>query len=79
MHYTEIMKINLETFFYLTDEQLRVLANVAIAAGQISAGSVVIPYIFPTLDETKIGMVLLGGSITLFFWSFSVWIIRRIR
>jgi len=73
------MKRNFLSSIYLTDEQLKTLANIGIAAGQISAGSMVVPLVFPTIDTAKYGMILLGSLFTLGFWGASVILVRRIK
>lgn len=63
----------------LTTSQLDKLADVFIAAGQLSAVSMVLPYILPELDETRLPIVLLGLTFTIGFWAASVLVVRRLE
>ena len=57
--------------------QRKVLADIGIAGGQLSAGSMVLPFVVPGLDQARLHIVLLGLLLTAGLWSFSVVIVKR--
>jgi hypothetical protein len=63
----------------LTDSQLKVLADIGIAAGQLFLAAMVLPFVIPGLDKSKIMVIELGSVFTIVSWSFSVLITRRIK
>jgi len=63
----------------LTSSQLDKLADVLIAAGQLSAGSIILPFIIPGFDKTKIPMIILGAVMTFSSWILSILIVRRVK
>lgn len=63
----------------LTFSQLDKLSDVFIAFGQLSAASMVIPFLLPELDEKRLPMVVLGSGITIICWIASVLIVRRLE
>lgn len=63
----------------LTTSQVEKLADVFIAFGQLSAASMVIPFLLPDVDQSRLFMILLGILLTIGAWSSSVLIVRRIE
>lgn len=66
-------------FVWLTDTQLKVLSEIGIVLGQLAAASMVLPFIFPGLDQAKLSVIILGGLITIGSWSFSIIVVRRVK
>jgi hypothetical protein len=62
----------------LTDHQLKVLADIGVTAGQLAAASLVLPFVVPGLDESKLNVVILGVLITIGSWLFSLFVVRRV-
>lgn len=63
----------------LTDSQLKIIADIGIAAGQLSAASMILPFILPGLDQTKTHVVVLGILLTCGFWLLSIFTVRKVR
>lgn len=61
----------------LNNDQRKVLADIGVASGQISAGSMVLPFLIPNLDQTRIFVIILGLISTFIAWIFSIWIVRK--
>lgn len=62
---------------FLNDDQRKVLADIGIAAGQITAGSMVLPFLIPGLDQSRVVMIISGIIITIALWTFSVMIVKK--
>lgn len=63
----------------LTDSQLKVLADIGVAAGQLSAASMVLPFVVPGLDKTKLPVIVLGLVSTSICWVGSILLVRRAK
>jgi len=63
----------------LTDSQLKVLADIGIVAGQLFLAAMVLPFVVPGLDKSKIAVIELGSIFTTASWFFSILIARRIK
>ena len=63
----------------MNKHQIKVLADIGIVSGQLSAASMILPFIIPGLDQTKIPVIILGLLFTIVSWIFSVLIVRRIK
>ncbi len=63
----------------LTDSQLKILADIGVAAGQLFLAAMVLPFVVPGLDKSKVAVIELGLISTVFSWSLSVLIARRIE
>lgn len=63
----------------LNDSQLRVLSDIGIACGQLSAAGMVLPFVVLNLDVDRLPVVILGLLFTIGSWFFSVIIARRIK
>lgn len=68
-----VKKIKLNNF------QLKVLVDIGILAGQLAAASMVLPFMIPGLDQTKLAVVLLGLLLTFGLWSVSILVAGRIK
>lgn len=62
----------------LTSTQLDKLADIFIALGQLSFGSMILPFILPGLDQSKLPVVLFGIVTLITSWSASIIIARGI-
>ncbi len=62
----------------LTSTQLDKLADIFIALGQLSFGSMILPFILPDLDQSKLPVVLFGIVTLITSWSATIIIARRI-
>jgi len=67
--------INIE----LSDAQLKVLADIGIAAGQLSSASMILPFVVPGIDRTAIPLIIIGASVTVGAWLFSAIIVRKVK
>ncbi len=63
----------------LNRSQLKVLVDIGIVAGQLTAASMVLPFIVPGLDQTKLAVVILGLLLTFGLWSVSILVAGRTR
>ncbi len=63
----------------LTESQLKVLADIGVAAGQLSAASMILPFVIPGLDKTKLSMIAWGIAATALFWVGGVLLSRKIK
>jgi len=63
----------------LTDPQLKILADIGIAVGQLSAASMAVPFVVPGLDKTKLHLIALGLLVTLSSWLLSVLVVRKVK
>ena len=63
----------------LTDEQLRIIADILANLGHISLGSVALPYLIPSVSSGAIQGTILGSLLSLFFWSLSILSVKRIH
>ena len=63
----------------LTSSQLKAISDVCIAAGQLTAGSMIFSLIFPELDRSKIIVIILGILATIFAWITSVLVVRNVK
>lgn len=57
--------------------QRKVLSDIGIAAGQLAAGSMILPFVVPGLDQARFHVVILGLLLTLGMWTFSVLIVKN--
>lgn len=63
----------------LTDSQLKILADIGVAVGQISVASMILPFVVPVIDESKTSMIILGAGITLGSWFMSLLVVRKAK
>lgn len=63
----------------LTNPQINTLNNVLIAAGQITAGSIVVPFLFPSVDKTPSSVLLFGLMSTFILWITPILLSRKIK
>ena len=75
----KLLLIILERPPLLAEPQLRVLADIGVAAGQLSAGAMVLPFVISGLDETKLPVIVLGIIFTVVCWTGSVLLVRKIE
>ncbi len=75
----KVLWIFIEKFPRLTEGQVKVMADIGVAAGQLTVGAMVLPFVIPELDKTKLPLVVSGAVGTAFFWFGSVWLARRIK
>ena len=57
--------------------ELRILSQIGIAAGQVTFGSLFV-VLFP-IDKNKLPMLLLSLALTLFFWTSSWFLTRKYK
>lgn len=62
----------------LTDAQIKMIAEIFIASGQLTAGSLVLPFIFEFEAETSF-LLLFGALTTLFFWLSAVIMVKKLK
>lgn len=74
-----ILLIFLEKSPRLTEGQLKVLADIGVAAGQLAAATMVLPFVVPGLDKTKLPVIAWGLFATAIFWVGSVLLAKRIK
>lgn len=67
------------TGLWLKDAQLKVLSEIGTVIGQLSAASMILPFIFEGLDRAKLPMIFLGLFITLGSWLFSIIVVKKVR
>lgn len=60
----------------LSHDQLDKLSDLALGLGQIFFGSLVVPYLIPSLDKPPISILVLGLLTVLALWIFSIKIMR---
>lgn len=65
--------------FSLKNSQRKVLVEICVAVGQLSAASMVLPFVVPAFDQAKILVIILGLLITIGAWSLAVILARRVR
>lgn len=63
----------------LNESQVKVLIDISVAAGQLSAASMVLPFVAPGLDKTKLPVIVLGVVFMIVFWAGSILLARRIK
>lgn len=63
----------------LTESQLKILADIGVAAGQLTMGVMVLPFIVPGLDKTKLPVIVLGLAATSISWMGAILLGRRIK
>lgn len=62
----------------LTGAQLEVVSEIGVVIGQLSAASMVLPFVVPGLDDTKLQVITLGLLLTFGSWSLSVIVARKV-
>jgi len=75
----KLFLIFLEKSPRLTEGQLKVMADIGVAAGQITLGAMVLPFVVPELDKTKLPLVVSGAVGTALFWIGSVFLAKRLN
>lgn len=53
------------------------LADITIGLGHLLFGSLVVPYIVPSIDKPPMAILLLGLGFAITLWSFAVGIVKR--
>lgn len=65
--------------YRLNKAQIATLNQVLIAAGQVTAGSVAAPFLFPAVDKPPSEVLLFGLFSTLVLWVTPIVLARRLR
>lgn len=60
----------------LAKPQLDKLSDLSLGLGQLFFGSMVVPYIIPTIDRPSISVLVFGVGCAIGFWIFAIWIVR---
>jgi len=63
----------------LNSLQVQYLANVCSAIAQIAIGSMVVPFLIPGLEPTRMQMILLGIFTAATFWLLGLRILRGVK
>ena len=75
----KLVLVLLERPTRLTESQVKVLIDIGVATGQLSTASMVLPFIVPGLDKTKLPVVVLGLAFMTIFWLGAVLLAKRIE
>jgi len=75
----KLLLIFIEKSPQLTEGQVKVMADIGVAAGQLTLGAMVLPFVITGLDKTKLPLVVSGAIGTSFFWFGSVWLAKRTK
>lgn len=75
----KVLLIFLEKSPRLTEGQLKVMADIGVAAGQLTLGAMVLPFVIAGLDKTKLPLVVSGAVGTALFWIGSVFLAKRLN
>lgn len=61
----------------LSKNQLDKLSDLSLGLGQLFFGSLVVPYIVPSLDRPSFSVLLFGLSLAVGLWIFAIRIVRK--
>ena len=61
----------------LTKTQFDKLSDLSLGLGQLFFGSLVVPYLIPSLDKPPLIVLLLGLLLAIGLWVFAIWIVKR--
>ena len=62
---------------HLSKTQFDKLSDISIGLGQLFFGSLVVPYVIPSLDKPPIFVLILGLLLTISLWVFAIHIVKR--
>ncbi|MBI4066774.1 hypothetical protein HY407_00165 [Candidatus Gottesmanbacteria bacterium] len=57
--------------------QLDKLSDLSLGLGQLFFGSLVVPYIIPSLDKPPLIVLLFGLVLTIVLWILAIWMVRK--
>ena len=63
----------------LTESQLKVIIDIAIAAAQLLLASLVLPFVVPGFDQAQIAMILFGSITALSSWLGAIGLARKVN
>lgn len=63
----------------LTAPQLKVVSDIGVAGGQLATGSMILPFLVPGLDRSKMSVIALGMLATIISWLISILVVRKIE
>lgn len=61
----------------LSKNQFDKLSDLSIGLGQLFFGSLVVPYLVPSLDRPSLSVLLFGLSLAIGLWIFALRIVRK--
>lgn len=58
---------------------VKIMADIGIAAGQVAAGAMVLPFVIPELDEARLPVIALGVALSGACWIGSILLARKVK
>ena len=62
----------------LTPSQLKIVAEIGVSVSQVTFASMVIPFLVPGFDRSKLFVVTLGVVVTLISWLLSILVVKKV-
>ena len=63
----------------LNSSQLKIMADIGVALGQLAIGSMIVPFLIPGLDKSKTGMIVLGIIFSTTFFLLSILLVKKVK